>query len=64
MLWPQFGPFGDLQQHGFARNVTWALDEEASSVGDAAGDQVSAVFTLGMRKLMKCSSHSSFFSVS
>jgi glucose-6-phosphate 1-epimerase len=25
--WPQFGP-GDIQVHGFARNVDWALDRQ------------------------------------
>lgn len=29
--WPQFGP-GDIQQHGFARNVAWTVD----SMSDAA----------------------------
>ena len=31
--WPQFGP-GDLQTHGFARNVDWALTD--TTEGDSS----------------------------
>mmetsp|Transcript_11334 Transcript_11334/g.12977 ORF Transcript_11334/g.12977 Transcript_11334/m.12977 type:complete len:358 (+) Transcript_11334:98-1171(+) len=27
--WPQFGP-GEIQQHGFARNVNWSVDESST----------------------------------
>eukprot|EP00933_Yihiella_yeosuensis_P038574 TRINITY_DN32503_c0_g1_i1.p1 TRINITY_DN32503_c0_g1~~TRINITY_DN32503_c0_g1_i1.p1 ORF type:complete len:389 (+),score=80.42 TRINITY_DN32503_c0_g1_i1:62-1228(+) len=30
--WPQFGP-GEIQQHGFARNLEWRLLEDASEAG-------------------------------
>lgn len=30
--WPQFGP-GEIQQHGFARNLVWKLLEEPSEAG-------------------------------
>jgi len=32
--WPQFGP-GEIQQHGFARNLTWRLLEDSSELGAA-----------------------------
>lgn len=34
VCWPQFGP-GEIQQHGFARNLSWRLLEEPSEAGAA-----------------------------
>lgn len=42
LCFPQFGPYGDLVQHGFARISTWEL---ANTVRNE-DDSVSAIFTL------------------
>ena len=33
VIFPQFGPFGTLRQHGFARNCRWTIDESSMSPG-------------------------------
>lgn len=51
ICWPQFGP-GDIQQHGFARNLKWEcvdVREESAQgmkMGSWLSDQNKAVFEL------------------
>lgn len=40
VCFPQFGPFGPLEQHGFARNRPWALDTSASSSDPSSVDLI------------------------
>ncbi|KAA8491994.1 putative glucose-6-phosphate 1-epimerase [Porphyridium purpureum] len=42
ICWPQFGPYGPLPTHGFARNVTWKV----LSTSTEADGSVSATFGL------------------
>lgn len=42
ICWPQFGPFGDLPTHGFARNVMWTI----KSTSTESDGSVCAVFGL------------------
>lgn len=46
ICFPQFGPYGDLAQHGFARDTEWELKE--SFVADDTS--VTAVFSLSSEK--------------
>lgn len=36
VCFPQFGKYGDLKQHGFARNMTWSIDTAYSGTGPSS----------------------------
>eukprot|EP00897_Mesotaenium_endlicherianum_P008934 jgi/Mesen1/8069/ME000433S07364 len=38
VCFPQFGPFGPLDQHGFARNRSWSLDSSSGNEDSSAVD--------------------------